>query len=199
MLAKKQHHMGRARMISLSTSANINGAEDCDGAAMVGSKRAVDEPSAKKPKRQRYIWSQELHACFCKAVNLLGIELARPQAIRKAMIGASAHCHTLSAPCRRRTFALTDAMPRVRHRALRQTVRLLRQSNWASRGPAYPHTRPSSRTCRNIGSTSPRSQKKWTMTPLRLGRCRSMFSGRWRTKTSKRRWRPTWLSTARPI
>jgi len=86
MLAKKQHHMGRARMISLSTSANINGADDCDGAAMVGSKRAVDEPSAKKPKRQRYIWSQELHACFCKAVNLLGIELARPQAIRKAMI-----------------------------------------------------------------------------------------------------------------
>jgi len=87
MLAKKQHHMRRARsMVALSTSTNTNGAEVREGAAMVGSKRAADEPSAKKPKRQRYVWSQELHACFCKAVNLLGIEQARPQAIRKAMI-----------------------------------------------------------------------------------------------------------------
>lgn len=100
MLAKKQHHMRRARsMVALSTSTNTHGAEVREGAAMVGSKRAADEPSAKKPKRQRYVWSQELHACFCKAVNLLGIEQARPQAIRKAMIGASAHCHSLSAPC----------------------------------------------------------------------------------------------------
>lgn len=45
-----------------------------------------DAATQQRPKRQRFFWSRDVHACFCKAVNMLGIEEARPQVIRNTMI-----------------------------------------------------------------------------------------------------------------
>ena len=37
-------------------------------------------------KKQRFVWSPEVHACFCRAVHRLGVDQAKPQAIVRLML-----------------------------------------------------------------------------------------------------------------
>ena len=36
-------------------------------------------------KKQRFVWSPEVHQCFCEAVHQLGVDKAKPQAIAQLM------------------------------------------------------------------------------------------------------------------
>jgi len=44
-----------------------------------------DDDGGNGAKKTRFVWSPEVHACFCEAVHQLGVDKAKPQAIAQLM------------------------------------------------------------------------------------------------------------------
>ena len=78
---------GGGMVYSASINSMSSRAESSKGGAAAAAAAAGDEDDEEGggEKKQRFVWSPEVHQCFCDAVHHLGVDKAKPQAIAALM------------------------------------------------------------------------------------------------------------------